>query len=89
MVVFLDPVTLLQALGYSIALAGLVYYKLGAEKLKVYFEAHQFCKDYGWRHPLVRLAIYVCLIFVVLFAVFHTGASSNISSMYGKFAGES
>ncbi|KAH9845289.1 putative sugar phosphate/phosphate translocator [Teratosphaeria destructans] len=34
MAIFLDPVTLLQAVGYSIALAGLVYYKLGSEKTR-------------------------------------------------------
>ncbi|KAI0549349.1 triose-phosphate transporter family-domain-containing protein [Xylaria curta] len=34
MVIFGDPVTLQQYFGYSIALAGLVYYKLGAEKLQ-------------------------------------------------------
>ncbi|KAI0469554.1 triose-phosphate transporter family-domain-containing protein [Xylaria cf. heliscus] len=34
MTIFGDPVTLQQYFGYSIALAGLVYYKLGAEKLQ-------------------------------------------------------
>jgi len=34
MAIFGDPVTLQQYFGYSIALAGLVYYKLGPEKLQ-------------------------------------------------------
>jgi hypothetical protein len=34
MVIFLDPVSPLQFFGYSIALAGLVYYKLGGEGIK-------------------------------------------------------
>jgi hypothetical protein len=34
MAIFGDPVTLQQYFGYSIALGGLVYYKLGAEKLQ-------------------------------------------------------
>ncbi|EKG14328.1 protein of unknown function DUF250 [Macrophomina phaseolina MS6] len=34
MVLFKDPVTLLQLFGYGIALAGLTYYKLGPEKFK-------------------------------------------------------
>ncbi|KAJ5811946.1 hypothetical protein N7474_008247 [Penicillium riverlandense] len=34
MIIFRDPVTLQQFFGYSIALAGLVYYKLGAEKMQ-------------------------------------------------------
>jgi hypothetical protein len=36
MFLFRDPVTLVQAFGYSIALGGLIYYKLGGEKLKEY-----------------------------------------------------
>lgn len=38
MMIFRDPVSGLQAFGYSIALGGLVYYKLGADKLKVRLE---------------------------------------------------
>lgn len=34
MVIFRDPVTAQQFFGYSIALAGLVYYRLGAEKMQ-------------------------------------------------------
>ena len=34
MMIFRDPVTPQQFFGYSIALAGLVYYKLGAEKIQ-------------------------------------------------------
>lgn len=34
MVIFGDPVSGQQYVGYSIALGGLVYYKLGAEKLQ-------------------------------------------------------
>lgn len=37
LVIFLDPVTLQQYFGYSIALAGLCYYKLGPEKLQSAF----------------------------------------------------
>lgn len=33
MIIFRDPVTGQQFFGYSIALAGLVYYKLGSEKI--------------------------------------------------------
>lgn len=34
LVIFHDPVTLQQYFGYSIALGGLCYYKLGAEKIQ-------------------------------------------------------
>lgn len=37
LVIFQDPVTLQQYFGYSIALGGLCYYKLGAEKLQSAF----------------------------------------------------
>lgn len=37
LVIFQDPVTLQQYFGYSIALGGLCYYKLGAEKLQSTF----------------------------------------------------
>ena len=38
-VIFRDPVSGLQIFGYSIALGGLMYYKLGADKCKEYAEA--------------------------------------------------
>lgn len=34
MAIFGDPVTLTQYFGYSIALGGLMYYRLGGEKMK-------------------------------------------------------
>lgn len=34
MVIFRDPVSLTQAFGYSIALGGLVFYKLGGDGIK-------------------------------------------------------
>ncbi|KAJ4415217.1 hypothetical protein N0V82_007454 [Gnomoniopsis sp. IMI 355080] len=37
LIIFRDPVTLQQYFGYSIALAGLCYYKLGAEKIQSAF----------------------------------------------------
>jgi len=60
MVVFLDPVSPLQAFGYSIALGGLVYYKLGAEKLKGYIaEGQRSWADYGVRQPVMRKVIII------------------------------
>jgi len=71
MVVFLDPVSGLQAFGYSIALCGLMYYKLGGEKIKGYFsEGQRSWGDYGQRHPAMRKIIVFGLVvlggFVVL-----------------------
>ncbi|OCK74126.1 TPT-domain-containing protein [Lepidopterella palustris CBS 459.81] len=41
MIIFLDPVTHLQFFGYSLALGGLVYYKLGGEKITAYISGYR------------------------------------------------
>lgn len=68
MVIFQDPVSPLQFFGYSIALGGLVYYKLGADKLKENLGAAQRAwAEYGANHPAARKAI---VFGGVLFTVF-------------------
>lgn len=58
MMIFRDPVTPLQAVGYSIALGGLVYYKLGGDKIKEYTRQGSVTwQEYGVRHPIVRRLI--------------------------------
>lgn len=53
-----EPVTALQVFGYSIALAGLVYYKLGADMVKAKLsDAGRAWADYGVRHPALRKVI--------------------------------
>jgi hypothetical protein len=70
MVIFLDPVSGLQAFGYSIALGGLVYYKLGADKMKGYvFEGQRSWQEYGQRAPVMRKVIIFGLAFLGLFVV--------------------
>lgn len=55
MLIFRDPVTGLQAFGYSIAICGLLYYRLGADHMKEYFgHAKRGWADYGVRHPILR-----------------------------------
>lgn len=55
MVIFGDPVTPLQFFGYSIALGGLVYYKLGADKMKDYlFQGQRMWGEYGAQKPAQR-----------------------------------
>ena len=68
MVLFHDPVSGLQAFGYSIALGGLVYYKLGGEKMKGYVaEAQRSWADYGQRQPAMRKVIIIgCAVLVVM-----------------------
>ncbi|KAL8906915.1 MAG: hypothetical protein Q9207_001723 [Kuettlingeria erythrocarpa] len=51
-------VTPLQFFGYSIALGGLIYFKLGAETLKAKLsDAGRAWADYGVRHPALRKII--------------------------------
>lgn len=64
MVLFRDPVTPLQAMGYSVALGGLLYYRLGGEKIKEYVHhGSNSWADYGNRHPVLRkLIVFGCVI---------------------------
>lgn len=79
MLIFRDPVSGLQAFGYTIALCGLVYYKLGAENLKTYIgHGQRGWADYGARHPVWRKLIVFAMVFVgmllLLGVVSSTGA---------------
>ncbi|GAB7344444.1 hypothetical protein MBLNU457_2288t1 [Dothideomycetes sp. NU457] len=68
MAIFHDPVSPLQFFGYSIALGGLIYYKLGGEKLKEYMaEGQRSWADYGNRAPIMRKLITFGLVLFVLF----------------------
>lgn len=75
MVIFRDPVSGLQVFGYGIALSGLIYYKLGAEKLKEYFgQGGRSWAEYRATHPamskLIIFAVAVCVLFIVLGGLF-------------------
>ncbi|KAH0556132.1 hypothetical protein GP486_005933 [Trichoglossum hirsutum] len=51
-------VTALQLFGYTIALSGLIYYKLGAEKLKQYLNTCSLAwSEYGAKRPVMRKLI--------------------------------
>ncbi|KAI9666414.1 MAG: hypothetical protein M1821_004350 [Bathelium mastoideum] len=67
MVIFGDPVSALQIFGYSIALAGLVYYKLGGDKLKEYYSlAGRQWAEYGQTRPIARRIVVIGGIVLVL-----------------------
>ncbi|KAJ4347263.1 uncharacterized protein N0V89_011203 [Didymosphaeria variabile] len=52
---FGDPVSLLQAFGYSIALGGLVFYKLGGQKMKEYLGQGSLAwAELGQTRPILR-----------------------------------
>lgn len=74
MVIFQDPVSGLQVFGYGIALAGLVYYKLGADKLKEYLGGSgRAWSEYGAKHPAMKKLI-IFVIVLVLFVMMAGGA---------------
>jgi hypothetical protein len=82
MVIFLDPVSGLQAFGYSIALGGLVYYKLGSEKIKGYVaEGHRSWQEYGNRAPIMRKVIIFGLVILTLFILLG-GVAPAVNSDY-------
>lgn len=100
MVIFRDPVTPLQFFGYSIALGGLVYYKLGSDKLREYFGG--FGKqwgDYSSRHPAMsKLLIFGLALFVILVmmgglfpyvpAEYTDSAVQKVQNTFGGFGGQ-
>ena len=88
MVIFFDPVSPLQAFGYSIALGGLIYFKLGGEKMKTYLaEGQRSWSDYGVRHPIMRKVIIFGTILIIVFVVFG-GLAPAIAPEYDAYAKE-
>ncbi|KAK0859572.1 hypothetical protein LTS02_009095 [Friedmanniomyces endolithicus] len=70
MFIFRDPVSPLQAFGYSVALCGLVYYKLGADKLKEYVgNGQRSWADYGVRHPALRRVLVIGMVLMTVFVL--------------------
>ncbi|KAF2478163.1 TPT-domain-containing protein [Lindgomyces ingoldianus] len=96
MFLFGDPVTLLQAFGYSIALAGLVYYKLGADKLKEYFvQGGMVWGEFGARRPAARKLLVFGVLLVTMFLLlaglaprFAPETEKKFTSTIGKILGE-
>ncbi|KAI9808975.1 MAG: hypothetical protein M1827_007097 [Pycnora praestabilis] len=61
-------ITPLQMFGYTIALGGLIYYKLGADSLKGYLtQAHRSWSEYGAKHPAMRKMIVFGIVLIILF----------------------
>ncbi|KAH8883599.1 TPT-domain-containing protein [Thozetella sp. PMI_491] len=77
MVIFGDPVTGQQYIGYSIALGGLVYYKLGADKLQsLATDTRLFVGDFRRSHPartkVVALGLVVGALSLALLTWWHS-----------------
>ena len=69
-VIWGTPVSALQYFGYSIALCGLVYYKLGGATIKTQFsEASRAWAEYGAKHPALRKLIVFGSVILLLFVI--------------------
>ncbi|KAK1148813.1 hypothetical protein N8T08_008698 [Aspergillus melleus] len=85
MVIFLDPVTLQQFFGYSIALGGLVYYKLGAEKMRslttdVRLQVGEYRRDNPAKVKGLVLGAVVAVVLFVLYAGKPSQAAAGVAS---------
>ncbi|KAL9017694.1 MAG: hypothetical protein Q9185_004969 [Variospora sp. 1 TL-2023] len=78
------PVTALQFFGYSIALAGLVYFKLGADTIKAKFsDAGRAWADYGVRHPALRkIIVFFGMLVAVMFVLAALAPAAGYDSKY-------
>ncbi|GIJ87880.1 hypothetical protein Asppvi_006793 [Aspergillus pseudoviridinutans] len=88
MMIWQTPVTGLQFFGYSIALIGLVYYKLGGDKLKEYAgQANRSWAEYGANHPAQRKSIIIGAVVLIFFLLIGSMAPSYAPESVGKVKG--
>ncbi|KAG7285245.1 hypothetical protein NEMBOFW57_009866 [Staphylotrichum longicolle] len=70
MIIWGTQVTALQFFGYSLALGGMIYYKLGYEAIKGYAgEAGRQWADFGNRRPVLRRVAVILLAAMTLFVL--------------------
>lgn len=84
MMIWGTPVTPLQFFGYSIALGGLIYYKLGGDQIKEYAsKANRSWSEYGNTNPATRKAIIfgagLLFIFLLIGGLAPSYAGDNVS----------
>ncbi|KAI9928915.1 hypothetical protein ASPWEDRAFT_169250 [Aspergillus wentii DTO 134E9] len=92
MMLWQTPVTGTQFFGYSISLIGLVYYKLGADKIKDYAgQANRAWAEYGVTHPAQRKFVIIgagCLIFFLFMGTMAPGyAPESVDRVKGYLGG--
>jgi multidrug transporter EmrE-like cation transporter len=88
MFLFSDPVTLLQAFGYGIALMGLIFYKLGGEKLREYFgQGGMKWAEFGQTRPAARKLVIFGLVMAAMFMVLVGLAPKLAPESTAKFTG--
>lgn len=96
MFLFKDPVTLLQAFGYSIALGGLIFYKLGGEKLKEYLgQGSMKWQEFGYNRPVLRKLMIFAAVIISMFMIlgslgprYAPDSTDKVVSGFGKLIGE-
>lgn len=85
MMIWGTPVSGLQFFGYSIALGGLMYYKLGSDQLKQYASsASRSWNEFGTQKPITRkiVAIGAVVLTVILLLGGFAPASVEASKDY-------
>lgn len=92
MMIWGTPVSGLQFFGYSIALGGLLYYRLGTEKLKDYGgRAARSWAEYGVQHPAMRkmlvFGLMLLTVFILLGGLAPTLAPAASHASYEKVKG--
>lgn len=89
MLIWGTPVSALQFFGYSIALGGLIYYKLGTDNLKDYIShLGRSWAEYGVKHPAMRKMIIfgavLLTIFILLGGLAPTYAADTVQESVDK-----
>lgn len=92
MAIWHNPVTFTQFFGYGIALIGLVYYKLGGDKMREYTgQANRAWAEYGASHPgqrkLVVIGAAVLIFFLLAGSMAPSYAAGSYESMKGMLPG--
>ncbi|KAB8259197.1 triose-phosphate transporter family-domain-containing protein [Aspergillus pseudonomiae] len=88
MMIWQTPVTGTQFFGYSIALIGLVYYKLGGDKIKEYTgQANRAWAEYGANHPAKRKSIIIGAIVLIFFLLAGSMAPSYAGGSVDRVKG--
>ncbi|OAK99392.1 TPT-domain-containing protein [Phaeosphaeriaceae sp. SRC1lsM3a] len=96
MFLFKDPVSPLQAFGYAIALGGLIYYKLGAEKLREYLgQGGMKWQELGHTRPVLRKLMIFAAVIMAMFMVlgslgprYAPDSTAKAYNGFGKLIGE-
>lgn len=77
------PISGLQAFGYSIALCGLVYYKLGAATIKAQFsDIGRLWAEFGSNRPALRKIIVFGGVLMIFFIVLGLAPTVGYDSKY-------